>query len=201
MLVSVGSTFPRADVAHLAFVAALPAVLTAVWFACYAPRPVVACLLGFLGLWAGVFLAEAASRLSEEIPVVTPIGTLQAQPSDVAAVNGLLQSVRPHDALYVHPYNPMLYFLSQGRNPTRYSYLAPGMMTHNEELAALTDLQKSPPRWLLYLPLSRAEFLRVYPHGGNLNHRFPLIDAWVSRDYILAVPAVSVAGYQLYKHR
>jgi hypothetical protein len=144
---------------------------------------------------------QAASRLPGEVAVVTPVGTLHATPSDAAALRALLQAVHPHDGLYVHPYNPMFYFLSQGRNPTRYSYLAPGMMTHNDEAVTLDALQGSPPRWLLHLPLLRAEFLRVFPHGAALDHRFPLIEAWIERDYVPVEPEVLVAGYRLYKHR
>lgn len=201
MVMYVGSTYPRADVAHLAFVAVLPAVLTAVWIDRYAPRWLTAALLGVLVVWAGVFLAQAASGLRGEVAVVTPVGTLLATPSDAQAVGALLQAVRPDDTLYVHPYKPLLYFLTQARNPTRYSYLAPGMMTHNEEAAALEALENSPPRWLLHFPLSRAEFLRVFPHAAGLDHRFPLIEAWREREYVPVEPPVIVAGYRLYERR
>jgi 4-amino-4-deoxy-L-arabinose transferase-like glycosyltransferase len=201
MVMYVGSTYPRADVAHLAFVAVLPAALTAVWVARYTPRWLTTALLGVLAVWAVVFLAQTASSLRSEVAVVTPVGTLRATPSDAQAVGALLKAVRPDDTLYVHPYKPLLYFLTQGRNPTRYSYLAPGMMTHNEEAAALEALENSPPRWLLYLPLSRAEFLRVFPHAAGLDHQFPLIEAWREREYIPVEPPVIVAGYRLYQRR
>jgi Dolichyl-phosphate-mannose-protein mannosyltransferase len=197
----VASTYPRADVAHLAFVAVLPATLTAVWIARYVPRRLIAGLLAVLAVPAGVFLVQTASDLRGEVAVVTPVGTLRATSSDAQAVGALLQAVRPGDGLYVHPYKPLFYFLTQGRNPTRYSYLAPGMMTHNEEAAALEALENSPPRWLLYLPLSRAEFLRVFPHAAGLNHRFPMIEAWREREYVPVEPAVIVAGYRLYERR
>ena len=201
MVIYVGSTCPRADVAHLAFVAVLPAALTAVWIARYTPRVLTACLLGFLVAWAGAFLTATASRLRSEVTVVTSVGALRATPSDAQAVGVLLKSVHPQDALYVHPYNPLLYFLTQGRNPTRYSYLSPGMMTHNEEVVALGALENSPPRWLLYLPLSRAEFLRVFPRATGLDHRFPMIEAWCSREYVRVEPEVIVAGYSLFERR
>lgn len=183
MVAYIGSTYPRADVAHLAFVAVLPATLTAVWIARY----------------AGIFLAQAASGLRDEVAIVTPVGTLRATASDAQAVGALLKAVRPGDGLYAHPYMPLLYFLTQGRNPTRYSYLAPGLMTRNEEIAALDDLNNSPPRWLLHLPLSRAGFLRVFPHAEGLDHRFPMIEAWRLREYVPATPPVIVSGYQLYE--
>jgi hypothetical protein len=201
MVMYVGSTYPRADVAHLAFVAVLPAALTAVWIARCAPRWFTAGLLSFLVFWAGVFLGQTASSLRGEVAVVTPVGTLRAAPSDPQAVGALLQAVRPDDTLFVYPYKPLFYFLTQGRNPTRYSYLQPGLMTHTEEVAALEALESSPPRWLLYLPLSRAEFLRVFPHAAGLDHRFPLIEAWREREYIPVEPPVIVAGYRLYQRR
>lgn len=201
MVAYVGSTYPRADVAHLAFVAVLPAALTAVWVARYTPRWLAAGLLGFLAVWAGVFLAQTASSLRGEVAVVTPVGTLRTTPTNAQAVGALLKAVRPDDGLYVHPYKPLFYFLTQGRNPTRYSYLAPGMMTHNEEAEALAALKNSPPRWMLYLPLSRDEFLRVFPHAAGLDHLFPMIEAWRQQEYVPVEPAVIVTGYRLYERR
>ena len=32
----------------------------------------------------------------------------------------LLEQVRPGQSLFVHPYMPILYFVTQARNPTRY---------------------------------------------------------------------------------
>jgi hypothetical protein len=195
------STYPRADVAHLAFVAALPAALTAVWIARYTPGWLATGVLLVLAVWAGIFLVQAASPLRDEVAVVTPVGTLRAAASDAQAVGALLKAVRPGDGLYVHPYMPVFYFLTQGRNPTRYSFLAPGMMRHNDEIAVLEALENSPPRWLLYLPLLRAEFLRVFPRATGLDHRFPMIEAWRLRDYVPVDPPVTIGGYRLYERR
>jgi hypothetical protein len=195
----IASTYPRPDVSHLAFVAALPAALTAVWIARYSPPWLGASVVAVLALGAGIFLAQAAGDLRRQVDVATPVGTLRASPADAEAVGALLKAVRPGDGLYAHPYIPVLYFLTQARNPTRYSYLAPGMMTHSEETAALDALENSPPRWLLYLSLSRTEFLRVFPHATDRDHRFPLIDAWSQRDYVPADPPVVVGGYRLYE--
>ena len=201
MVMYVASTYPRADVAHLAFVAVLPAALTAVWIARYAPRGLSTGVFTVLAILAGVFLAQKAGSLRREVAVSTPVGTLRAEPSDTQTLSRLLGIVSLDDTLYAHPYMPLLYFLTQCRNPTRYSYLAPGMMARNEESAVLDSLAASPPKWLLYLPLSRDEFLRVFPHAGNLDHRFPRIEAWRLREYAPVEPPVIVAGYQLYELR
>jgi hypothetical protein len=201
MVAYIASTYPRADLAHLAFVEALPAALTAVWIVRYSPRRLNAAGLAFLAFWGGCFLAQTAIGLREEVAVVTPVGTLRAAPSGAQALAALLTIVHPGDALYVHPYQPLLYFLTQGRNPTRYSYLSPGMMTRYEETAALESLESAPPRWLLYHPLSRGEFLRVFPNAAGLDHRFPMIEAWCEREYVAVEPPVIVTGYRLYERR
>lgn len=199
MVMYMASTYPRPDVAHLRIVAVLPAMLTAVWVARCTPRWLAVGAFAVLAVGAEMFLAQTARDLRDEVAVMTPVGTLRAAPSDAQALGALLQAVHPDDALYAHPYMPLLYFLTQGRNPTRYSFLAPGMMTGNDEIATLEALHNSPPRWLLYFPLSRAEFLRVFPHAAGLNHRFPMIEAWCRREYVPVDPPVVVGGYQLYE--
>jgi hypothetical protein len=196
-VVYVASTYPRADVAHLAFVAALPAALTAVWIARYASRLSAVFVVGFLAAGASVLVAGSWDRAT--VAVTTPAGKLQAASADAQAMAALVEEVRPQDSLYVHPYNPMLYFLTQARNPTRYSHLVPGMMTHDDEAVVLDGLRRSPPAWVLYLNLSRAEFLRVFPHAGTLDHRFPAIEQWLACHYVPVEPSVVVAGYRLYR--
>jgi len=201
MVLYVASTYPRADVAHLAFVGALPAVLVAVWLARCAPSWLANSIFGVLAVSAGMFLAQTAAELRHEVAVSTPVGALQVRDSDAPALRALLAAVHPGDALYTHPYRPLLYFLTKAQNPTRYSYLGPGLMTAADEQIALAALENSPPKWLLYLPLSREEFLRVFPHATKLDHRFPAIEAWSRREYDAVNPAVIVGGYRLYERR
>jgi hypothetical protein len=200
MAMEVVSAYPRADLLHLAFVAALPAVLTAVWIARYAPGWLVP-VFAVPAACALVFLAEAASPLGSEVAAVSPVGTLRVSASDAPAVAALLKTVHPGDSLYVHPYMPMLYFLTQARNPTRYSHIVPGLMTHADETAVLDDLERSPPRWVLYFPIGRAGFLQTFPSATNLDHRFPTIEAWRLREYAPVEPPVDVRGYRLYERR
>lgn len=197
----VASAFPRPDLAHLAFVAALPTALTGACIARYAPRVPAICLLAILAAWGSVSLAQVASDLRTEVAVATPVGTLYSAPANAAELNRLLREVHPNDTLYVHPYNPMLYFLSQTKNPTRYAYLFPGMMTRDDERSTLMDLKSSPPEWLLYLPVGREGFLRVFPHGVNLDYQFHSIEAFIAREYTPVEPAVVVADYRLYQRR
>uniref|UniRef100_Q01PL8 Glycosyltransferase RgtA/B/C/D-like domain-containing protein n=1 Tax=Solibacter usitatus (strain Ellin6076) TaxID=234267 RepID=Q01PL8_SOLUE len=197
MLVFTLTTFPRMDNMHLAFVAPIAYALTAAWLARCAPRLLSHCVVLFLSVWAMLFLINASGQLHAE-SVNTPVGLVRVG-ADASELRSLIRTVHPGDGLYVHPYMPVLYFLTAGRNPTRFSFLNPGMMGAAEELAVLVDLRARPPEWILYLPVSRAEFLRVFPHGGHLDHRFRRIEDWILAAYAPVDPAISVQGYRLYR--
>ena len=92
-----------------------------------------------------------------------------------------------------------MHFLTQAKNPTRYSYLAPGMMAAREEQETLTALEHRPPDWILYLPLTRDEFLRIFPNATGLDSRFTKIEQWIEGNY--APTGVAVGGYQLRQRR
>jgi 4-amino-4-deoxy-L-arabinose transferase-like glycosyltransferase len=201
MAVYIAIEYPRADVMHLAFVAPLPYVLAGALAGRYLPRPLTLGLVLFFGVGAAVFAAHTAGDLLAQVPVRTPAGSLRASPEDAAALRTLLAVVERGEGLYVHPYMPLLYFLTQTANPTRFSYLAPGMMTRQEELTALDELRANPPPWILYLPVSRAEFLRIFPNAGQLDHRFPALEAWIEQEYKPLSPPLSLATYQLYSRK
>jgi hypothetical protein len=201
MAVYIAIEYPRADVMHLAFVAPLAYVLAGGLAARYLPRSLTIGLVLFFGVGAVVFAAHTAGDLIAGVPVSTPAGGLRASPEDAAALRTLLAVVSRGHGLYVHPYMPLLYFLTQTANPTRFSYLAPGMMTRQEELTALDELRANPPPWILYLPVPRAEFLRIFPNAGELDHRFPALEAWIGQEYKPHSPPLSLATYQLYSRK
>ncbi len=192
LLAMVVSAFPRADVMHLAFFFALPLGMSAALLA----RLRWGGYAGVLGVvMAGLYLASYAAAWGAGKPVQTPVGTVRtAEP-----LGDLIREVRPGQGLYVHPYMPVFYFLTQARNPARFSYLAPGMMGAHEERETLADLERRPPEWVLYLPLTREEFLRVFPNATGLDDRFAAIEEWIARGY--AETGVSVGGYRLRRRR
>ncbi len=106
---------------------------------------------------------------------------------------------KPGQTAYVHPYNPLLYFITQTRDPASFCFLAPGMMKAREEAAVLDDLHARPPQWMLYHKLSREEFLRVFPGGTRLNHRYPKIEAWIEGNYKPERKLTALSGYDLWK--
>jgi hypothetical protein len=190
----VASTYPRPNLGHLMVVAPLGYVLVTILIARYfaAARLTIFVLLIPCALLPAV---HGVGAIAAEVPVRTPVGEVRVAVEDRASLQNLLAQIQPHQTLYVHPYLPLFYFLTQTVNPTRFSYLAPGMMTAQEEAETLRELAKSPPDWVLYLPLRREDYLRIFPSATT--YRFEGIEAWLQANYAPPARPVSVSGYQL----
>jgi len=130
-------------------------------------------------------------------PLVTPAGEVRVPDDSAESVKTMLGLVKPGDSAFVHPYKPLLYFLTQTKNPTRYSYLAPGLMTDQDEQSALTDLRRAPPQWVFFLRLTPEEFLRVFPNADRSRIHFPILESWIDANYSAVMPPLQVAGYSL----
>jgi 4-amino-4-deoxy-L-arabinose transferase-like glycosyltransferase len=195
------TAFPRADVMHLAFVAALPYAIVGVALANLLPARTASWVaLGAMSL-AAVFASNYIRGWRDSSPVPSPAGILHVARNQAPDVQLLMQQVHPGDSLFVYPYMPVQYFLTQARNPTRYPYLQPGMMTREQGAEALSELQSRPPEWLLYLQLSREELLRVFPNGAGRDWRFAELESWMQQNYRpVEGPSVSVGGYRLWRH-
>lgn len=202
MAAVVATAFPRADIMHLAFVAALPAALCGAGVSRLFPARAAGLTCVFLSLGALAFASNYFRSYAGSIRLDSPVGPLLLDRDQAEGLRQILARVKPGDALFVHPYMPVLYFATQARNATRYSYLAPGLMTAREEREALASLRHAPPRWVLFQPTTREEFLRVFPHGTALDHRFRLIDSFLDERYEPAEgPDVQFAGYRLLQRK
>jgi len=194
------TVFPRADVMHLAFIAALPYVLVGAALANLLPARAASWLSIFSILLAAIFASNYVRGWRESSPVSSPAGILQVARDQAPDVQRLMQQVHRGDSLFVYPYMPMQYFVTQAQNPTRYSYLMPGMMTRIQESEALAELEARPPEWLLYLQVPREELLRVFPNGAGLDWRFAELESWMQQNYRpVEGPSVSVGGYRLWR--
>jgi 4-amino-4-deoxy-L-arabinose transferase-like glycosyltransferase len=194
------TAFPRADVMHLAFVAALPYAVVGAALASLLPARAASWLSIVSILLAAIFASNYLRGWRESSPVPSPAGTLQVARNQAPDVQRLMQQVHRGDSLFVYPYMPVQYFVTQAHNPTRYSYLMPGMMTRAQETEALGELEARPPEWLLYMQLSRQELLRVFPNGAGLDWRFAELESWMQQNYRpVEGPSVSVGGYRLWR--
>src|SRR5579863_538242 len=125
----IASTFPRADLFHLGFVAALPYVLAAAALAQFLSLRAGAIVAFTLIPLAALFALNNVTSSWNARAVSSPVGTIRVAPDLEPDMEKLLAQVHPGQALFVYPYSPIQYFVTQARNPTRFSYLAPGMMT------------------------------------------------------------------------
>jgi hypothetical protein len=104
---------------------------------------------------------------------------------ELTLVTKLPQYIQPGESLFVFPYLPIVYFLTGGRNPTRYSYLQPGMMTKEDEEIALAELLANPPRWVLYSDVPKEAYLRIWPNSDPTRLRMPSIEEFIRSRYHL----------------
>ncbi|MCX6609408.1 MAG: glycosyltransferase family 39 protein [Acidobacteria bacterium] len=201
MVALVATAYPRPDVGHLAFVSALPYVMTVVGISTLIPAGkgipygIVPLLLALafasntIGTWRGTEKIES------------PVGALRVDKAFVAPMQRLLSQVRPGNSLYVHPYMPVHYFISQAANPTKFSYLGPGMMTATEETKVLNDLKAKPPQWLLYQRLTEEGFLHVFPSAVGIDPHFRILEAWLEQNYQPLKDPLNLAGYELWQRK
>jgi 4-amino-4-deoxy-L-arabinose transferase-like glycosyltransferase len=102
----------------------------------------------------------------------TRVGRVQAEENDLVLARTVGSLVQPGDSLFVFPYKPVIYFLTGGRNPTRYSFLQAGMMTDQDERSVLQDLHRRPPRWVFYEYIPPESYLRIWPGSDPSRLRF-----------------------------
>jgi hypothetical protein len=191
------STWPRPDVGHLTTVAPLGYVLVAALIGTtLKPAARGAIFLAMLP-WALLPLLQAGFTMSAETTLPTPVGQLRVAREDENNLSRLLSLVRPGQGLYVHPYLPLFYFLTQADNPTRFSYLGPAMMTDRDEQSVLADLERKPPAWILYLYVNSESLANTFPSAKTRNPRFDKIENWIQQNYAPADPPLQISSYRL----
>jgi hypothetical protein len=163
------------------------------------PRKALAAVGIFFTVWALGFGMTRVMGTLHTTPLQTPVGAVRVTAELKPDLEALLASTRPGQTAYVHPYNPLLYFITQTRDPASFCFLAPGMMKSKEESAVLEDLNAHPPEWMLYHKLGRDEFLRVFPGGAKLDHRYPKIEAWIEAHYKPTRKMPALSGYDLWQ--
>jgi hypothetical protein len=193
---------PRPDVMHLAFVSALSYLLAGAALSRLIPVRARVPLAVFAVLMSAIFAANSFNTLRTTSRVTSPVGNLRVDNAQRSGLEHLLATVRPGEPLFVYPYMPMHYFLTQAHNPTDFSFFSPGMATKREARAALTELQARPPEWVLFMKISREEFLRVVPSGAAAEWRYEELENWLERNYSpVENSGVVVYGYQLRRRR
>ena len=182
-LAAVLSTAPRMDAAHLTYSSPLSYVVAGCALASLLPgrlRAPLAMALSFVPcimMWNGV-----SQRLHLET-AQTRGGVLFGEPKDLALEHSLEASIQKGEPFFAFPYIPIAYFLTQGANPTRYSFLQPGMMADSDEDQALASLMSAPPARVFYMDVPDWAYLRLFPSSDPRRLRMRKIEKWLRENY------------------
>ncbi len=178
------STYPRWSADQLLFIAPIFYVLAAYLLDRFLKPKALrtaafACLLG-LGVSA---LAYSVLQVRSEPTLETRVGRLRAVPADQALVEFVSRRIQPGDSLFVYPYLPIVYFLTGARNPTRYSFLQPGMMGAHADSNAIDDLRAHPPKWIFYFKIPPPTFQGIWPSANPQALEETSIDQYIRAHY------------------
>ena len=198
-IASILSSAPRMDVAHLRYSSPLSYVVAGCALASLLPRSLRAPSIMALSLIACTFLWNAVILRTQLETTRTRGGVVVGEPKDLALERALESSVQKGESFFVFPYIiPIVYFLTQGANPTRYSFLQPGMMADADEDQALASLKNTPPTKVLYADVPASAYLRIFPSSDPRRLRMHKIERWLRENYDRDPQfALNHAGYEL----
>jgi hypothetical protein len=179
----VASTYPRMDLPHLTYAAPVFYALLAVIAASISWAPLRGTLFAGGTLLLALFAWSALAQHSHETTLETRVGMVRATPEDAAFVRDLERDVPPGSSFFVFPYLPLASFLTLTTNPTRYSYLQPGMMDSRDEAVTLAELRRCPPDRVLYFDFSEKELLETWPASNPAGLRFHALEAYLASNY------------------
>ena len=117
-----------------------------------------------VGLFLWILRPVALPDMSQQTELLNlPRGGVRVAQADTIAdfFRNLQASVPPNRSILALPYQPMFYFLSERRNPTRWNYLWPGDQTASDYEALIAQAEKDPPAVVLLS--EREELARFAP--------------------------------------
>jgi hypothetical protein len=180
------STYPRWDLYHLTWVSAPFYALAAALIA-RASFPGATLFRRGVAL-IGLIAAAACSMIAieqrlDETTQVTRTGRVHGKPADLEALSVIQARVKPSDTLFVFPIRPLFYFVTGAHNPTRYSFLQPGMFSDQDEADALSELRAHPPRFVFYTYAPPEAYLRIWPGSDPRRLRMARIEDFFQENY------------------
>jgi hypothetical protein len=119
----------------------------------------------------------------DSLPCETRVGTLRDPGGECEYLAGLERWAQPGDSLFSFPYMPSLYYFLNARNPSRYSFLQPGMMTSADENQALEEVRTNPPRWVIYEDFPTEAVMAIWPGSDPARIPMPYLNAYIASHY------------------
>jgi 4-amino-4-deoxy-L-arabinose transferase-like glycosyltransferase len=179
------SAYPRWSADQLMFVAPVFYVLAAYLLDRFM-RPRLRASVGLVLLTVAlVAFGISTAGLTREPAIRTRVGRIRAVPQDQALIAALESAIPPGSSLFVYPYLPVVYFLTEGANPTSFDFLQPAMMTQENAQAVVQELKAHPPEHVVYFEFPASTFFGIWPHANPERSRFPLIESYLRENYHL----------------
>jgi hypothetical protein len=141
------SELQRPDVQHLIWASPILLILVSTLWRRISPHRGVALLCSAsLLAFSSIYILTAHAA---QMPIETRRGQLFGQAQD-KALDFLQKNTHPGDDVFVYPYFPQYYFLSDTRNPTRLSYYIYGWNPPEQFQAAVAQLEAKRVRYVLW---------------------------------------------------
>ena len=137
-----------------------------------------AAALAILLLVSGIAINRGFTEVIE-----TSAGSMRCGPEDAKFLSALGGKINPGETLFVFPYLPVMYFVMGGEDPSRFSFLQPGMMTERDETDVLAELRAHPPQWMLWARFPEKFWLGVWPHTNPARLDFPKLENFMKENY------------------
>jgi hypothetical protein len=177
------AAYPRLDIWHLAYAAPFFYTALAPQVAGWKSEAarVAVCLSAVL-LVSPFSIYTVVEHASEEA-FIARSGEIHANAEDATLVQKLEHNIPKGSSFFAYPCLPSAYFLTMAENPTRYSYLQPGMMPDEDEATAIAELERRPAARVLYMNLSEETILHVWPNTDRSRLRLPRMEAFLAERY------------------
>jgi hypothetical protein len=173
------SCMPRCDREHLVFVSPIFFVLAGTWLARVLPKQAAQVLGGALITAAAAFSLIAVGGRLQSVSLQTTRGIVEGAPRDIGSLQSVLCHTPQTGYVFVNGYAPLLYFFMNATNPTRYSFLQPGMMNDQDERSVIDELNRISPDLVLDVPATSEAIRRIWPGSNPRRMTLAHIDTWM----------------------
>jgi 4-amino-4-deoxy-L-arabinose transferase-like glycosyltransferase len=176
------TTYPRWDLNQMLFTMA-PFVVLMALLAFRLPLLAQPPLAVVLFTWA--FLNySSAWRVAVDDPYFPTRAGMQRGPAATLTAYERLERLIPEGStLFAFPYLPSLGYALHTRNPVRYAFMQPGMMSKQDEAQALSDLERQPPRFILRQFFPDDQVLNIWPSSDRSTMAMNSIREFIDRRY------------------
>jgi hypothetical protein len=159
--------FPRADTAH-AILAGVPLVLVGGWVldVIYTGLSRGVSLARKVAVFAALLIVPVSAlaphiygrsitlRDGPHVPLGIDRAAVVLQPSEASPLRDAVAFVRDHtapgDPLFAYPMDPLVNFLADRPNPTRFDHFLPGALSPADMRGVVADLEASRPRYVFW---------------------------------------------------